>query len=127
VPPLRACTVSLRDPEGVTHATTVHAETLFEAAAHALSAFRKEGWAAEGLTANAVLRVEVHLPAVVHDVPLRAVEQWPKGMTTKAKNGKEYPSILYRCPAKAKSLSSSRGSAGGNLTQRCCGGQIHSL
>jgi hypothetical protein len=54
----------------------VQAATLFEAAAAAIAAFRQHGWAAEALTAAAVLRIEVRQPPVVHDVPLRAVERW---------------------------------------------------
>jgi hypothetical protein len=70
---------------------TVHGKSLFEAAALGVAAFRQEGWAADALTANAVLRVEVHLPTIVHDM-LKAVERWlrspsasPKEMTKKAK------------------------------------------
>jgi hypothetical protein len=77
-PRLRACTVSLRDPEGVRHTVTVHAESLFEAAAHALAAFRK-GWAADAHTPNAIIRVEGHLPSVFHDGPFRAIERRLRG------------------------------------------------
>jgi hypothetical protein len=61
---------------------------------HAVVAFREQDWAAEVLTPAAVLRVEVHPPPVVHDVPLNAVERWlrspstsPKEMTTKIAAG----------------------------------------
>jgi len=83
------CTVSVRDVEGTTHTVQVQGESLFEAAARALSAFREQGWAADALTPNAVLRVEVHLPTIVHEVPLKAVERWlhspssPKEMSIK--------------------------------------------
>ena len=73
---LRFCRVSLRDAEGITHTVSVHAETLFEAAAGALAIFREQGWAGEALTGNAVLNVEVQAPAVAHAVPLKAVERW---------------------------------------------------
>jgi hypothetical protein len=73
---LRSCTVSIRDLEGVTHTVRVEGESLFEAAARAVAAFREQGWAADALTANAVLHIEVHAPSVVHEVPLRAVERW---------------------------------------------------
>jgi hypothetical protein len=76
VPQPRACIVSVRDPEGVTHSVRVQASSLFEAAAQAVAAFRDQGWAAAALTPAAVLRVEVHSPPVVHEVPLRAVERW---------------------------------------------------
>jgi hypothetical protein len=79
VPDLRSCTVSLRDPGGITHTVQVHGESLFEAAARAVSAFREQGWGADALTPNAVLRVEVYLPTVVHEVPLKAVQRWIDG------------------------------------------------
>jgi hypothetical protein len=41
-----------------------------------MAVFREQGWAGEALTARAKLRVEVTLPAVVHQVPLKAVERW---------------------------------------------------
>jgi hypothetical protein len=59
----RNCTVSLRDTDGVTHTVQVQGSSLFEAAAHAVAAFREQGWAAEALTPMAVLRVEVHAPS----------------------------------------------------------------
>ena len=66
----------MRDLEGALHQVEIQASTLFEAAAAALNAFRQQGWAAAALTPNATLRVEVLLPSVVHDVPLKAVERW---------------------------------------------------
>jgi hypothetical protein len=73
--------VSVTDLNGTTHSVTVHAETLFEAAAAAVGAFRQEPWAAEALMPNAVLRVEVQPRPVVHDVALKAVDRWVKGPT----------------------------------------------
>jgi hypothetical protein len=70
----RSCTVSVRDPEGITHSVRVQASGLYEAAARALAAFREQGWATDALTPNTTLRVEVHVPPVAHEVPLRAVE-----------------------------------------------------
>jgi hypothetical protein len=67
--------VSVTDLNGTTHTVTLHAATLFEAAAAAIGAFRQEPWAADALTSNAVLRVEVQPPHVAHDVPLEAVER----------------------------------------------------
>ena len=72
----RACRVTIRDVDGVAHHVDVQGSTLFEAAASAVAIFREQGWAARALTANAVLRVEVRMPPVVHDVPLKAIEQW---------------------------------------------------
>ena len=63
--------MTLKALDGITHEVTVEASTLFEAAAAALTAFREQGWAAKALTPNVTLRVEAHVPPVVH-VPLRA-------------------------------------------------------
>jgi hypothetical protein len=76
VPPARSCRVRVRDADGVLHEVEVAASSLYEAAAAALAAFRQEPWAAAALTPNATFRVEVRLPPVVHDVPLKAVERW---------------------------------------------------
>lgn len=58
------------------HRIEVQASTLFEAGAAALAAFREQGWAAGALTPNATLHVEVQLPPIAHDVPLKAIERW---------------------------------------------------
>jgi hypothetical protein len=75
----RACRVSVTDVDGLGHTVTVSASTLFEAAAEAIAVFRREPWAAHALTENAVLRIEVQAPPVIHDVPLKAVERWRNG------------------------------------------------
>jgi hypothetical protein len=82
VAPVRSCLVSLKALDGTTHSITVSAATLFEAAAAAVAAFRQEQWAADSLTPNATLRVEVHLPPVVHEVPFKALERWMKTPST---------------------------------------------
>jgi hypothetical protein len=79
---LRTCRVTARSLDGVVHSVEVQASTLFEAAAAALTLFRDQGWSAGALTPNAVLRVEVQVPATVHDVPLKAVEQWLRSPST---------------------------------------------
>ena len=76
VPPLRTCRVTVKDLDGVAHRVEVQASTLFEAGAAAVAAFRQQGWAAEALTPNAVLHIEVQLPPITHDVPLKAIERW---------------------------------------------------
>jgi hypothetical protein len=73
---VRTCIVSVCDVEKVSHSVEVQAETLFEAAAAAVAIFSTEAWAANALTPAAVLKVEVRAPAVVHSVPLAALEQW---------------------------------------------------
>jgi hypothetical protein len=76
MPPVRTCRVTATDLDGVSHHVDVQASTLFEAAAAAVAAFRQQGWAAAALTPNATLRVEVQLPPIVHDVPLKSIERW---------------------------------------------------
>ena len=83
---LRVCRVTLRDADGIAHQVDVQGSTLFEAAAAAVAIFRQQGWAAQALTANAVLRVEVQLPTVIHEVPLKAVERWLNEPTASPKD-----------------------------------------
>ena len=78
----------------MTHHVEVQASTLFEAGAAAIAAFRQQGWAAQALTANATLHIEVRLPPIAHDVPVRAIERWlkspsdsPRETIAKAKAG----------------------------------------
>jgi len=69
----RRCTVSFSDPDGIAHAVTVQAETLYEAAVLALRAFR-EHQCAPGPAA--LLEVEVRGPSVVHKLTVSKVEDW---------------------------------------------------
>jgi len=82
---VRQCRVTLRDSEGIAHSVEVTASTLFEAAASAIATFREAAWAADALTPNAVLRIEVQPPAITHDVPLRAVERWSRSPSASPK------------------------------------------
>lgn len=84
--PRRTCLVSITDLDGVCHSVEVPAGSVFEAAADALEIFRAEAWAASALTATARVRVEVQMPAVVHEVPLQAVERWKRSPTTSPKD-----------------------------------------
>ena len=68
----RTCKVTVMGLDGTSHSVEVQAATLFEAASAAITAFRQEGWAADALTPNARLRVEVHPPPTVHEVTLKA-------------------------------------------------------
>jgi hypothetical protein len=79
---VRRCVVSVIDADGVSHSVEVQAATVFEAAAAALVAFRAEGWAAAALTPASVLRVSVPAPAVIHEVPLKALERWARAPST---------------------------------------------
>ena len=70
--------MTLKELDGGSHPVTVQGTTLFEVAAAALAAFRSEKWAADALTPNAVLNIEVQVPPIVHTVALRTVERWLK-------------------------------------------------
>ncbi|MEP6592774.1 MAG: hypothetical protein ABJC51_03735 [Acidobacteriota bacterium] len=78
--------MTVKELDGAAHTVTVQGATLYEAAAAALAAFRSEAWAANALTPNAVLNVEVQAPAVLHTVPLRAVERWLQAPSTSPKD-----------------------------------------
>lgn len=78
--------MTIADSDGVQHSVEVTASSVFEAAAEAVKLFRLEGWAANALTTTARLRVEVRLPSVVHEVPLRALERWQQSPTTSPKD-----------------------------------------
>ena len=78
--------MSFAGRDGVRHSIELTAGSLFEAASAALAGFRQHGWAAEALTPNAVLRVEVQIPPTVHEVPLKAVEQWQQSPATSPKD-----------------------------------------
>jgi hypothetical protein len=73
---MRLWRVTLKDGDGIAHRVEIHASTLFEAGAAAVAAFRQQGWAADALTPNAILHIEVQLPPISHDVPLKAIERW---------------------------------------------------
>jgi hypothetical protein len=93
----RTGSVSVRDIEGVTHTVQVQGSSLFEAAARAVAAFREQDW--EALTPASVLRVEVHAPPVVHDVPLKSVERWLRSASTSPKEA-----ILKREGLRARNI-----------------------
>ena len=105
VPPLRTCRVTLKDVDGLIHHVEVQASTLFEAGAAAVAAFRQQGWAADALTPNAVLHIEVQLPPITHDVPLKAIERW---LRTPSVSPKEEVVKRALRPAVQMSKSSSR-------------------
>lgn len=82
----RQCRVSFTDSDGISHSVDVTAISLFEAAATALGLFRNQDWAAAAITPGVVLRIEVRVPPVVHEVPLKAVEAWMRSPTTSPKD-----------------------------------------
>jgi hypothetical protein len=56
----------------------VNGTSVFEVAAAGVAQMRKDGWI-ERFAPDAVVRVEVHLAPVVHEVPLKALERWANG------------------------------------------------
>ena len=56
---LRACKVSCRDIEGIEHSVRVNAESLYEAVARGLAAFRNGNWA--GVLGTGLTRITVDL------------------------------------------------------------------
>ena len=70
------CVVSYSDSEGLEHAVAVQADSLFEAAAMALRAFKAHG-CAPGPACR--LRVQVTPLTVTHIVAVQKVEDWLKG------------------------------------------------
>lgn len=70
----KVCRVSCRDQEGVEHAVTVSASSLYEAVARGLRALQDHAWVGEGLGT-----ITVQVPAGVeskHDVRLQDFHQW---------------------------------------------------
>ena len=75
--------VSVTGLDEVTHSVDVQASSLFEAASVALTAFRQhQGWATEALTPQRSVPSRYGNPPTVHDVPLKAIEQWRRSPAT---------------------------------------------
>jgi hypothetical protein len=91
VPELRTCRVSFQDTEGISHSVEVTAESLFEAAALAIKAFRAAEWMQSGPGATTVLEIAVLLPVAKHRIPVPKVTAWleANGRTPKEQAGKQ--------------------------------------
>ena len=76
VVPVRACTASFTDHEGIRHAVTVQAETLYEAVALAVRAFREHD-CVPGPASQ--MEIEARSPAVTHSVRMSKVHKWLNG------------------------------------------------
>lgn len=74
--PPRDCRVEMTDPQGVKRSVQVTAETLFEAAALAVYAFRKDGFT--DFVAN-VFEVEIREVVVKHQVSVGQLKKWLDG------------------------------------------------
>ena len=78
------CRVSYLDSRNIEHAVDVTAESLFEAAAVAMRAFREGALVEELPVANTELRIAVFPLPVEHRVRLQRVEQWAQTGTVKS-------------------------------------------
>jgi hypothetical protein len=74
--PLKDCRVVMTDPQGVKRSVQVTADTLFEAAALAVYAFKKDGFT--DFIAN-VFEVEIREPVVKHQVSVGQLRKWLDG------------------------------------------------
>lgn len=72
---LKSCTVSYEDNGGHQHSVEVTAETLYEAVAQALAAFRSNGWVGD-IGKGYVFSVRVRQPTVEHRVRISEFESW---------------------------------------------------
>ena len=70
----------MKTGDDVIHTVEVQASSIF-AAASGIARFRDEGWI-DTLGPDVVVRVEVQLPPVVHDVPVHALKRWASGPGT---------------------------------------------
>jgi hypothetical protein len=76
VPISRTFLVSFTDSEGIRHAVEVAANSLYEAAALAISEFRRCGFTADAPSPATRLTVSVKPPATTHEVSVLKVEAW---------------------------------------------------
>src|SRR6185295_122506 len=76
--PARMCSVTITDARGVRHTVDVTAESLFEAAALALTTFRTDGWT-DAVGPGTTFDVEVRNPAVRHTVSVLQMQRWIQG------------------------------------------------
>jgi hypothetical protein len=72
---MAACTVSYLDTSGIRHSVEVEAESLYEAAALAVKAFRRHDCEPRGLEK---LEVEMR-SSVTHTLTIKRLEEWLAG------------------------------------------------
>lgn len=71
--PIRTCTVSFTDIDGLRHSVDVQASSLYEAVALAISSFREHDCAPGPVSQ---LEVEARSPGVKHSVSMGKVRDW---------------------------------------------------
>ncbi len=83
---VRACVVSFVGASGVKHSVGVTAETLYEAAALALSVFRQSDWA-DNIAPGTELDVTVKEPEATHSVTVNQIRRWCDGVAVSPYEG----------------------------------------
>jgi hypothetical protein len=73
---LRKCRVSCCDLKGVEHAIEVTADSLYEAVAQAMRAFRESDWADDLGRGQTTISVVVKNPEVEHRVRVQDFKRW---------------------------------------------------
>jgi hypothetical protein len=73
---LRTCRVSCRDLKGIEHTVEVSADSLYEAVAQGLRAFRQNDWVADLGQGQTTVTVVVKNPEVQHKVRVQDFERW---------------------------------------------------
>ena len=68
----RTCIVTVTTLRGIRQSVEVTAESVFEAAARALSALRRDAWI-DGIGPTTRLEIQVPQPAITHTVTVQAV------------------------------------------------------
>lgn len=74
--PLQTCLVTFEDLAGIRHSTEVQAESLYEAAALAIRAFRTSGMLEQMPGPASRFQIEVKTPMVRHEVSVGHVQRW---------------------------------------------------
>ncbi len=72
----RQCRVSFQDPEGIEHAVTVTAESLYEAVGLGLHAFRNRRLIDYEMALMSIFAVSAAEPVVTHRVTLQKFQNW---------------------------------------------------
>ena len=77
---VRSCLVTLTEPDGPSHRVQVEAETLYEAAALGIAAFKRHAF---GGTIGPATRLEIQIlePSVTHTLSVQQVHRWLSGAT----------------------------------------------
>ena len=73
---LRTCRVACCDLNGVEHTVEVTADTLYEAVAQGLRAFRDADWVSDLAHGQATITVVVKQPEVKHNVRVKDFDNW---------------------------------------------------